>query len=177
MNKTGGSFRRRKVNFTQVSNIALRDNNLSLKAKGLYALIMSYLTIEDWTLYKGYLMEQCSEGRESFNAGWNELKNRGYLLQYRVKDEKGKWTYEYDLLDNPDTENPYTENPLTENPYVYKYLLNNTNKTNTNNSNKERKNTNKEVKNNNAIYVVDEFEEIDNDILKEILNKRGLTLS
>ena len=32
-----GKFRKKKVYFTQVSNVAIRDKNLSLKAKGLYA--------------------------------------------------------------------------------------------------------------------------------------------
>jgi hypothetical protein len=45
-----GSFRKKKTYFSQVSNEALRDNTLSLKAKGLYALIQSYITIENFTL-------------------------------------------------------------------------------------------------------------------------------
>ncbi|MBO3338971.1 RNA replicase, partial [Clostridium perfringens] len=36
-----GQFRKKKIHFTQVSNMALRDPALSLKAKGLYSLINS----------------------------------------------------------------------------------------------------------------------------------------
>lgn len=38
--------------FSQVSNVALRDSRLSLKAKGLYSLIESYITMENYVLYK-----------------------------------------------------------------------------------------------------------------------------
>ena len=39
MNNDNGSFKGKKVYFSQVSNHAIRDNTLSLKAKGLYSLI------------------------------------------------------------------------------------------------------------------------------------------
>lgn len=97
---TSGKFRKRKVTFAQVSNIALRDPTLSLKAKGLYSLIQSYITIEDFTLYKSHLMKQCVEKDTAFKSAWNELKKIGYLVQYKLKDEKtGIFYYEYDLLD------------------------------------------------------------------------------
>jgi hypothetical protein len=47
-----GVFRKKKVYFAQVSNEALRNSKLSLKAKGLYSLIQSYITIENFILYK-----------------------------------------------------------------------------------------------------------------------------
>ena len=130
-----GIFRKKKVYFTQVSNTALRDPNLSLKAKGLYALIQSYITIEDFTLYKNFLLKQSKDRRDGFQTAWNELMKAGYLIQYKMKNEKGVFYYEYELLDtpqphteNPHTENPDMENPHMENPYVYKE----TNKKNTN---------------------------------------------
>lgn len=104
INKSG-QFRKKKVYFTQVSNIALRDNNLSLKAKGLYALIQSYLTIEDFTLYKNTLKKHLKEGEKAFESTWKELKDAAYLIQYRLQDPKTKhFYYEYELLDAPDVE-------------------------------------------------------------------------
>lgn len=50
MKKNSGAFIKKEVPFAQVSNHALRDDKLSLKAKGLYALIQSYLTLPDLTL-------------------------------------------------------------------------------------------------------------------------------
>ena len=97
---TDGAFRQKKVYFSQISNHVIRDNELSLKAKGLYSLIQSYITIEDFILYKNTLKRQCKEGETSFENAWKELKVRGYLVQYRYRGKSGSFYYEYDLLDN-----------------------------------------------------------------------------
>lgn len=96
-----GAFRKKKVYFSQVSNTALRDKNLSLKAKGLYALITSYITLEDFTLYKDYLMSLSTDKKDGFNRVWDELKSNGYLVQYSLRNENGQYVYEYELLDEP----------------------------------------------------------------------------
>ena len=62
-----GKFRHRKINFTQVSNSALQNPNLSLKAKGLYSLIQSLNSKPNYDLYKWNLISQI-------------LKNLVYLL-------------------------------------------------------------------------------------------------
>lgn len=98
-----GKFRQKKVFFTQVSNDALRDPSLSLKAKGLYSLIQSYITLENFILYKNTLKQVCKEGEKAFEASWKELKDRGYLIQYKLRGEKGSFYYEYDLLDYSQT--------------------------------------------------------------------------
>jgi len=137
-----GAFRKKKVYFSQVSNVALRDNKLSLKAKGLYALIQSYITIEDFTLYKNTLKKSCSEGNAAFEGAWNELKASGYLIQYKSKTAQGYFTYEYELIDDSPSpiqikpiHTPKTEgvdNPLYGKVGVYnKTDLNNTNSNNT----------------------------------------------
>ena len=136
-----GLFRKKKIYFSQVSNEALRDENLSLKAKGLYALIQSYITIENFILYKETLKSACRDGRDSFNSAWKELKDQGYLKQYKMQDEKGKICYEYELLDIPKkkliivkdddkTNSPHTDFPYTGNPSygkggVYNNTINN----------------------------------------------------
>ena len=94
-----GRFRRKKTNFSMVSNEILRDKTVSLKAKGLYSLIQSYVTLDDFVLYKGFLMSHCVEGRKAFDAAWSELKETGYLIQYRMKDKENHFYYEYELLD------------------------------------------------------------------------------
>ena len=98
-----GRFRKQKQKpFTQVSNAALRDKNLSLKAKGLYAQITMYLSIPDFTLYKSALNNASSDGETSFNTAFNELKKAGYLKIYKMQTPNG-FVYEYELLDEPDT--------------------------------------------------------------------------
>jgi hypothetical protein len=137
-----GVFRKKKVYFSQVSNVALRDNKLSLKAKGLYALIQSYITIEDFILYKNTLKKNCREGSAAFEGAWNELKASGYLLQYKSKTPEGYFTYEYELIDdNPKAiQNKVIHTPKTEGmdnlPYgqVGVYNKTHSNKTKSNNT-------------------------------------------
>jgi len=98
-----GKFRHRKVKFAQISNSALQDARLSLKAKGLYSLVQSYITMENYDLYKWFLLKQCKEGEKAFNSAWKELKDTGYLKQYRLPSgDNGTFCYEYELLDEAD---------------------------------------------------------------------------
>ena len=116
-----GKIYRKAVPFTQVANSALRDPSISLKAKGLYALIQSYITIPDFVLYKDFLMKQCKEGRDAFNKTFSELRQSGYLVQYKRKNDNGTFYYEYELLDVPlkiDDEKPDTEGPHTDFQYM-----------------------------------------------------------
>ena len=95
-----GQIKRKEVPFSQISNSALRDENLSLKAKGLYALIQSYITIPNFVLYKTTLMKQCKESKNTFDTAWKELKDNGYLIQYKKSNVKTKtFYYDYELLD------------------------------------------------------------------------------
>lgn len=106
-NGPNGKFRHRKANFAQISNSALQDKRLSLKAKGLYSLIQSYLTIPNYDLYKWSLIKQCKEGEKAVDSAWKELKDCGYLKQYRIPSgERGRFCYEYELLDIADNTNP-----------------------------------------------------------------------
>lgn len=123
----GPKISKRQNPFSQVANHPLRNPELSLKAKGLYAVIQSFINIPGFTLYKGTLMNVCSEGKDAFESAWKELKKSGYLRQQRISTGKGHFSYEYELLDfpEPNTENPVPENPDTVNPcVVYPYMEN-----------------------------------------------------
>ena len=98
-----GKFRKKRKSFAQVSNYALMDKNLSLKAKGLYAIIEAYISIPDFVLYKDFLVKQSSDGDRSFDGGWKELKEKGYLKIYKTQSARG-FNYEYELLDEPELE-------------------------------------------------------------------------
>ena len=103
MSELQGKFRCRKTNFATVSNSALQDSKLSLKAKGLYAMIQSYINIPDYNLYKWCLLKLCREGERAFDSAWKELKEHGYLKLYRMPGRKrGQFVYEYELLDVAD---------------------------------------------------------------------------
>ena len=121
-----GAFRKKKVSFSQVSNVALRDEDLSLKAKGLLALIESYLSLDNFVLYKQFLINKSKDGETAFRGAWKELKDRGYLIQYKLQNKETKqFYYEYEICDNPCVENqhvaqiiPCDEKPHVENPLV-----------------------------------------------------------
>ncbi len=98
-----GSFRPKRINFAQISNTALWDDNLSLKAKGLYSLIQSLITIPGMDLRIWKIKAKCKEKDKAFESSWSELKKNGYLKQYRIPSgAKGAFKYEYDLLFEPD---------------------------------------------------------------------------
>ena len=97
----GGNFRSTVQPFTMVDNRVIENKNLSMKAKGLYLIIMHYVTIPNFVLNKKYLMSLSKEGERAFDSTWKELKDAGYLKQYRLKGEDGKWIYEYELLIEP----------------------------------------------------------------------------
>lgn len=102
-----GNFRPKRINFAPVSNSTLKDFRLSLKAKGLYALIQSYITMPNCTLNKGWLRDRCREGEKAFDSAWKELKDCGYLKQYRIPNGKNDtFRYEYELLDEADESRP-----------------------------------------------------------------------
>lgn len=107
MSKIQEGFFRNKVPFVPISQVVAKDKELSLKAKGLYLLIQSYITIPNFKLYKSYLMSVCVEGQCSFDSAWNELKEKGYLKIYKIakSDAKGFY-YEYELLDAADSDTP-----------------------------------------------------------------------
>lgn len=139
-----GKIRRKRRNFTQISNYALKDPDLSLKAKGLYAMINYYLDIPDFVLYKGNLLSVCVEGKKAFNSAWGELKERGYLLQFQHKDSKNHWYYDYELLDNPSDKDDVSVYPkgvsskgdFSKGVSITNTVTNNTVKNNTINNNK-----------------------------------------
>ena len=106
-----GRIRVRRINFSQISNTALKDKNLSLKGKGLYAVIQSLNTIPGIDLRIWKIRSMCKEGDKAFDGAWKELKKTGYLKQYRIPCGKnGAFIYEYDLLFEPDLSTPATIN-------------------------------------------------------------------
>ena len=122
-----GKINRKRTSFTMVANKAMRDEHLSLKAKGLYSLMQSYLDMESigFVVYKSYLQTHCcSDGRESFNSAWKELEKAGYLISEKKRSEKGTYIYEYTVLDSPNEGNkdinndPHTGNPSLDNPHL-----------------------------------------------------------
>lgn len=107
MEKAPSGIFRKKTHFAAVSNSALKDPKLSLKAKGLYSVIQSYITIPDIELKKSKLRALCQEGEKAFDTVWKELKDAGYLKIYRSPTgADDQFRYEYELLDEADLSRP-----------------------------------------------------------------------
>lgn len=68
-----------KQGFTIVQNSIVRNANLSLRAKGLYMLIQSYITMPDKIWTKSKFENMSTDGKKSFGNAWDELKAKGYL--------------------------------------------------------------------------------------------------
>ena len=116
-------FRVKKTNgYTVMSNYHLRDENLSLKARGLLSLVLSLP--EDWSYSIRGLKKLCKkDGKASVGSALKELEASNYLKREQVLNKKGRFDgiiyvfYEYPqpCTENRDTEKPCTENRDTEN--------------------------------------------------------------
>ena len=87
-------------NFTVMSNHHLRNNNLSLKAKGLMSLMLSLPP--EWDYSVGGLAAICKEGATAVRSALKELEENCYLIRERKNSEKGYFVYEYTLYEIPD---------------------------------------------------------------------------
>ena len=124
----------KKEKFTVVDNFALRDDRLSLKARGLLVTMMSLP--DNWKFSENGL---CSilpkDGQASIRSGLKELEAVGYLTRTRTRDSGGRvsdvvWT----ICDKPRLENPSVVNPnLGNRPQLNTNVLN-TEKRNTDNT-------------------------------------------
>lgn len=94
-----GTFRLKK-GFTMMLNDVARSEELSLRAKGLYALIQSYITMPDKEWKKSDFLKKTPEGKCAFESAWKELKSAGYIKQH-VYCMGHAFRSEYELLDEP----------------------------------------------------------------------------
>lgn len=105
----------KRNNFTMVSNYVLRNTNLSLKAKGLYAFMWS---LPDGWDYSVAGLEAClKEGKSAINEALKELEHEGFLVRTILR-KGGKFSdmdYILNELPSPFTDFPQTEKPQAEN--------------------------------------------------------------
>jgi hypothetical protein len=100
--------------YTVIANFALNDNNLSLKAKGLWAYIMT--KPDKWNINGRGLAEQLKESRPTINTILKELEEHGYLQRGVVRENNGKFSQSENILyEKPWTSLPWTKNPSTVN--------------------------------------------------------------
>ncbi len=95
-------------------NEILNNENISLKAKGLYTYLQS--KPDGWKFSIQRISLQTKDGKSAVREAIKELENFGYLKRIPLKDDNGRWNgYDYELFENPLSEKRTTENPMTEN--------------------------------------------------------------
>ena len=104
--------RKKNKNYTTISNVCVRDDRLSMQAKGLMCLVMSLP--DDWDFSIPGLLSITKERQSAVYSAINELKKYGYCELKTIRDKKGKITgKDYVFYEEP----PHQENPHQENPY------------------------------------------------------------
>lgn len=110
--------------FTTIPNEWLRDPRLTLKARGLLALILSHRV--GWRVTVASLARTNPEGKDAINAAIRELEDNGYMQRRITHDAGGKFSgVDYILTSAPFTENPHTgaDYPVTANPHTKKNII------------------------------------------------------
>jgi hypothetical protein len=94
-----GTFQNKgRKNFTMLANAMLRNPGMSLKAKGLLGVMLSFP--DDWKYYLTHIETQSSDGKDSHRAALKELMDFGYVIRRPLRTEKGRLAgYEYEVSD------------------------------------------------------------------------------
>lgn len=135
--------------YTVMSNYHLRDKNLTYKAKGMLSFMLSLP--EDWDYSVNGLVLVSKENESAIKGILQELKDNGYLVINKIKDEKGKFIYEYNIYEIPTTINPEGKKPEVDNPEVELPQVDEPEVENQPQINTNIINTNKQLLNNNIL--------------------------
>ena len=106
----------RTRDYTVMSNYHLRDQNLTLKAKGLLSMMLSLP--DEWNYTTRGLAAICKEGVDAIGSALKELENNGYIVRHQLRGANGRISdTEYIIYEQPHkAETPDTDSPDTENP-------------------------------------------------------------
>lgn len=114
---------KQNIPFGMVPNVLLNNENISLKAKGLFAFMQS--KPEGWNFSVELMSFQLKEAKSAISSAIIELENNGFVTRKKQQTAKGfitnyKLFFEKPTTDFPTLENPMLENPTLENPMVGK---------------------------------------------------------
>lgn len=100
-----------KRDFTQIPNSILRSKRIPLAVKGLFGVVAHLINIPNFSLNPAGVRAFCMERIKRFSSIWRQLKLTGLLKQHRYPTgEENSFEYQYELLDQPDSEAPYLVN-------------------------------------------------------------------
>jgi len=106
---------KKNKNYTVIDNEILQRDNLSWKAKGLLCYLLSLPP--DWEIHLSELEKHATDGQTAVRSGVKELREAGYIIYKKIKDEKGHYSHQYWVYDKPhNPQKPEVENPDMEKP-------------------------------------------------------------
>jgi hypothetical protein len=86
--------------YAAIPNAAMRDNSLSIEARGLLALLMTYS--DSWTFIVSHLQSVTGVGRDKLRGMLKELEAAGYVVREVIRGETGKLKgTEWVIVDDP----------------------------------------------------------------------------
>lgn len=151
----------RTRDYTVMSNHHLKDTALSLKAKGLLSMFLSFP--DDWNYSTRGLAAICKEGVEAIGNTIKELEKAGYIVRRQLRGANGRITdTEYVIYEQPqeppdpdaggpdtpppdmgqpDTGKPDMADPDMDAPHTENRAQLNINQSTTQKSNTQRSNT------------------------------------
>lgn len=104
--------------YGQTPNELLNRNDISLRAKGLYAYLQS--KPDKWSFSVARICKQAKDGREAITTAIKELEWLGYLERKPIRNNRGLWDgYKYILSENRLPKTRSTVSPLTIKPYTF----------------------------------------------------------
>ena len=139
------NYIKKKTKFTQISNICLYDDRLSLDSRGLMCILLSYP--DSWKFYNINVAKICDIGIDKLNKLYRQLEKFGYLKRTKKRDDKGKFRgFEFEICDegtlNMETllESAALKTPLRQKSVTVKSVSTNTNTNNIVDDYKEKMN-------------------------------------
>ena len=111
--------RNKSDNYTHMCNLIMREKNISLKAKGLYAMVMSLP--DEWVFSVDGMVAISKEESGAIYTAIKELISEGYCKRQMVV-EKGRfvgceYTF-YEEKQKVETEEPHSEKPHRDFPHT-----------------------------------------------------------
>lgn len=98
---------RPKREYAVVPNAAMRDSALSIEARGMLALLMTYS--DEWVFQRHHLMDVAGIGRDRFQRIMRELIEAGYVTREPLREPDGRVsgsTWVINDAPNREPENP-----------------------------------------------------------------------